>query len=110
MIANYWVGSTTAQSPLGRTWPGSMPFPWSLSALWPLVLPGCVIPIWKEFDKANNVRDPLWVTWAVPQGVNFLRIWHFIIKLSPLKSNFKRHFCFYLRQYKLNRGGSLGEK
>ena len=47
-MTSLWVGSTSAQSPPGRTLLAFSPFPWS----W--VLPGHLIPFWKAFDKPNN--------------------------------------------------------
>ena len=53
-VAILWVSSTTAQSPQVRTCPISRPFPWSLSPLWSLMLPGHGISFWKAFDEANK--------------------------------------------------------
>ena len=57
VAANLWVGSTIAQFPPGRTWPGSSPFPWSLSSQWSLELLGNVIPFWKAFDKPTKCES-----------------------------------------------------
>ena len=54
LLDNYWVGSISAQSLPGRTWPASSPLPWSLSPPWSLLLLGHVIPFWKAFDEANQ--------------------------------------------------------
>ena len=54
VVANLWVGNTSALSPTARTWSASGPYPWSLSPPWSLVLPGHVIPFWKAFHEPNN--------------------------------------------------------
>ena len=61
---NFWVGSTPAQYLWSRPWPASRPFAWNVITLQFLMLPGCVIPFWKGFGKANrNVHMNFWI-WA----------------------------------------------
>ena len=52
---NFWVGSTSAQSLLGRPWPAPRPFAKNLSPPWFLMHLGHVIPFWKGFDEANKM-------------------------------------------------------
>ena len=49
-----WVLPVPSPHWLLRTWLAPSPFPWKLSHLLLLALPGCVIPFWKAFDEQNK--------------------------------------------------------
>lgn len=97
LVASFFlVGSTIAQSPLGRPWAASRPFPWSWADPWLLVLLGHAIPFWKAFDELGFDFGPRlwWVGYEGGKGVIFLKIGLFLENRLHLKLNSKR--CIFL--------------
>ena len=83
---SYWEVCACAHSPFVGTWSGSSPFPWSLSPLQPMVLPGHDKPFRKAFDESKNVFVDFlfWVfsrnfafSGQGSQRVDFLELAHF---------------------------------